>query len=277
MADGRLILVATPIGNLGDMSPRAIDALQGADVVACEDTRRSGRLLAHFGIRVPRLLAIHEHNEFEKADYVVQLLGEGQVVAVITDAGMPGISDPGERLVAAVTTAGFEVEVIPGPVAFVGALVASGISATRFVFEGFLPRKGAGRTERLAALRAEQRTMVLYEAPHRLAATLSDLATVLGDGRQVSVARELTKMHEETWRGTLAEAVERCITVEPRGEYVLTIAGAPDAAPATDDILIEALARYRKDGLSKRDATDVVTAEYQVARRRVYDLANTSA
>src|SRR5687768_15178212 len=205
---GRLVLVGTPIGNLGDLSPRAEAALREADVVACEDTRHTRKLLTARAIAVRKVMAIHDHNEAAQARVVLGLLDEGQTVAVVTDAGMPGISDPGERLVAAAANAGHRVEVVPGPTALVTALVASGLPTGQFVFEGFLPRKGRERGARLAALATERRTAVLYEAPHRLAALIEDLAGVCDPLRRVALARELTKLHEEVWRGTLAGAVE---------------------------------------------------------------------
>ncbi|HYD10985.1 MAG TPA: 16S rRNA (cytidine(1402)-2'-O)-methyltransferase, partial [Acidimicrobiales bacterium] len=190
-----------------------------------------------------------------------------------TDAGMPGISDPGERLVRATAAAGVEVVVVPGPSAAIAGLVASGLATGRFAFEGFLPRSGSGRTERLAALRDERRTIVLYEAPHRLARTLTDLASTLGGGRRCALARELTKLHEEVWRGTLDDAVRRCEDVEPRGELVVVVDGAPEAAPATDDVLRAALRRLLDDGATTRDAVAEVASTFDVPKRRVYDLA----
>lgn len=270
---GALVLVATPIGNLGDLSPRAVEALAGADVVACEDTRRTGRLLEHAGVRAPRLLVVNDHTEPAQVRTVLELLDAGQRVAVVTDAGMPGISDPGERLVAAAAAAGHRVEVVPGPSAAVTGLVASGLPTGRFCFEGFLPRKGSGRRERLAALAAEPRTMVLYEAPHRVARTLADLAAALGPSRKVVLARELTKLHEEVWRGPLSAAVEWAEAHPPRGEFVLVVAGAPEAPPADDDAVVAALQAELDAGASKRDAAAHVAAALGVAKRRAYDLA----
>jgi 16S rRNA (cytidine1402-2'-O)-methyltransferase len=268
-----LFLVATPIGNLDDLSPRAVRTLAGADLVVCEDTRRTGRLLQAAGVRASKLLAVHDHNEEAQLGTVVGHLLAGETVAVVSDAGMPGISDPGERLVRAAIDAGIEVQVVPGPSAAVTGLVASGLPAGRFVFEGFLPRSGAGRTERLTALARERRTIVLYEAPHRLVRTLTDLVEVCGGERQVALARELTKLHEETWRGSLAAAVERAGTVEPRGEYVVVVEGAAAPEPAGDAELTGALERLRADGLSTRDAVAEVAAAYDVPKRRVYGLA----
>jgi 16S rRNA (cytidine1402-2'-O)-methyltransferase len=270
---GRLTLVGTPIGNLGDMTPRAVEALVAADVICCEDTRRTGRLLQHFGVDKTRLIVVNEHTEVAEATRVLKLLASGQRVAVVTDAGMPGISDPGERLVAAAIEAGHPVEVVPGPSAAVAALVVSGLPAGRFVFEGFLPRKGAGRAERLAAVAAEPRTVVLYEAPHRVARTLRDLVGACGGSRPVAVARELTKLHEELWRGDLAGALAWAEDREPPGELVLVLGGAPAAAPATDDAVRTAVEAALAAGLSVRDAASEVAADLGVARRRAYDIA----
>ena len=273
---GRLALVGTPIGNLGDMSPRAVEALGCADVVCCEDTRRTGRLLKHFDVRAPRLLVVNEHTETSVTKEVVDLVAGGRVVAVVSDAGMPGISDPGERLVAAVLEADLPVEVVPGPAAAVAALVLSGLPAGRFVFEGFLPRKGSGRTERLAAVAAERRTVVLYEAPHRLARTLDDLIRLCGPDRRVVLARELTKLHEETIRTSLAEARAVLDEQAPRGEYVVVLDGAPESAEVNDDEIVEAISRLRAAGASNRDAATEVASALGVSRRRVYELATTT-
>ncbi|MDQ2754879.1 MAG: 16S rRNA (cytidine(1402)-2'-O)-methyltransferase [Actinomycetota bacterium] len=214
---GRVILVGTPIGNLGDLSPRAVSTLAGADVICCEDTRRTGRLLQSAGIIASRLLALHQHNEAAASEQAVRLASEGATVAVVTDAGMPGISDPGARIVETAVAAGVLVEVVPGPSAFVAALVASGLDAARFCFEGFLPPKGGERTARLSVLANETRTVVLYEAPHRVAKTLHDLRAVCGGERRVSVGRELTKLHEEIWRGNLDGALAWVSAAPPRG------------------------------------------------------------
>ncbi len=271
---GRLVLVATPIGNLGDLSPRGVEALARADVIACEDTRRTGRLLHHFGISGPRLMVVNDHTERAQTAEVVRHLDQGRTVAVVSDAGTPGISDPGERLVKAALAAGHDVSSLPGPSAALAALVISGLAANRFAFEGFLPRRGSGRTERLAALAGEQRTIVLYESPHRLARTLTDLAALLGSDREVSVARELTKLHEETWRGTLAEALVRWVDEghEPRGEYVLVVAGAPERPIEASDV-DEALSAALGRGASVRDAATEVASALGVGKRAVYDRA----
>jgi 16S rRNA (cytidine1402-2'-O)-methyltransferase len=269
---GALVLVATPIGNLGDLSPRAQEELAGADLVACEDTRRTGRLLQLSGLRAKALLTVNDHTEASAVREVLQRLDAGERVVVVTDAGTPGISDPGERLVRAAARAGYEVVVVPGPSAAIAALVASGLPTGRFVFEGFLPRRGSARTERLAALASEPRTIVLYEAPHRIARTLADLASAFGADRRVAVARELTKLHEEVWRGTLGGAVEWAAS-NPPGEMVVVVDGAPEAEAAGDDEIRDALRAELGAGSSARDAATAVASELGVARRRVYELA----
>jgi 16S rRNA (cytidine1402-2'-O)-methyltransferase len=270
---GALVLVATPIGNLGDLAPRAVAELARADVVACEDTRRTGRLLEHAGVPRRPFVVVNDHTEAGAVREVVGRIERGERVAVVTDAGTPGVSDPGERLVRAVAAAGLAVEVVPGPSAAVAALVVSGLPTGRFVFEGFLPRKGSGRRERLAELAGERRTMILYEAPHRLARTLDDLLTVIPGHRRVALVRELTKLHEETWRGTLAGAIERVAAIEPRGEFVVLVEGAPPPATADDGAIAAALAAARDRGLTTRDAVAAVAGALDVPRRRVYALA----
>lgn len=271
---GRLVLVGTPIGNLGDLSPRAVEALTTADTIACEDTRRTRALLSHLGVPAGRrLVAVHDHNEAAAVADVLARLDGGQRVVVVTDAGMPGISDPGERLVAAAAAAGHAVEVVPGPSALVAALVVSGLPTGRFSFEGFLPRKGAARAQRLREVAADARTTVIFEAPHRVRETVADLAEVAGGLRRVAVARELTKLHEEVWRGTLAGAVEHLAGREPRGEYVLVLDGAPPPDPA-GEADVEAALRARLDaGADKRAAVADVAVALGVPKRVVYDVA----
>ena len=268
-----LLVVGTPIGNMGDLTPRAVEALRSADVVACEDTRRTRALLSAASITGKRLVVVHEHNEAERAGDIVRMLDEGRRVALVTDAGMPGISDPGQRVVAGVAGAGHRMEVVPGPSALVAALVASGLASDRFVFEGFLPRKGPVRRRRIEGLVNERRTAVLYEAPHRVVATAGDLLAACGADRPVAVARELTKVHEEVWRGTLGQASDHLAATVPRGEYVLVLAGAPDAAPASDADIEGALAARLAAGDDRRAAVAVVASELEVAKRRVYELA----
>lgn len=269
-----LVLVGTPIGNLGDLTARAHDALAGAGVVACEDTRRTRALLSAAGISLShkRLLAVHDHNEAERAGQIVDLVRAGGRVALVTDAGMPGVADPGARVAAAVAAAGLAVEVVPGPSAVVAALAVSGLPADRFVFEGFLPRKGGERRRRLDALASERRTTVLYEAPHRIRATVDDLLAACGPERAAVVARELTKRHEEVWRGTLGRAADHLAGTEPRGEYVVVLGGAPEAEVGDDEIA-RALAQHLGAGEDRKTAVAAVAAELAVAKRRVYQLA----
>ena len=271
---GALVLVGTPIGNLGDLSPRAVEALAASDVVCCEDTRRTGRLLKHVGVHAPKLLTVNDHTEGRVVDDVVARVAAGQRVAVVSDAGMPGISDPGETLVAAVIAAGLAVEVVPGPSAVVTALVLSGLPAGRFAYEGFLPRKGSGRTERLAAVAAEPRTVVLYEAPHRVARTVADLARACGGERRVALARELTKLHEEVWRGTLEGAIARLAEHPPLGEFVVVLDGAPPPVEVDDDTVAAEARAALASGLSPRDAAADVATTLGIPKRRAYAAVN---
>ena len=271
---GALVLIGTPIGNLGDLSPRAVEELARADVVACEDSRRTGRLLQHAGVSARALLVVNDHNEAQRVGDVLTRLARGERVAVVTDAGMPGISDPGERLVRAAARDGHTIEVVPGPSAAIAALVASGLPTARFVFEGFLSRKAGARRQRLAELVDDERTLVFYEAPHRLAATLTDLCAVLGAWRRVAVARELTKLHEEIWRGHLNEAAAWAAETPPRGEIALVVQGALPPGPA-DEADVEAAVQARLDaGDSARDAAATVAAELGVPKRQAYAVAN---
>ncbi len=273
MSDGALVLVGTPIGNLGDLSPRAADALGAADTVCCEDTRRTGKLLSLAGIERRPFVVVNEHTEAREVPRILARLERGERVALVSDAGMPGISDPGERLVVAAVAAGHAVEVVPGPSASLAALVVSGLPAGRFVFEGFLPRKGAVRGERLAAVAAEPRTTVLYEAPHRLARTVADLATACGGDRRVAIAREITKLHEQVWRGTLDGAVAWVAEREPPGEIVVVLDGAPAAPPADDAAILAAVQAELAAGTTARDAARSVAAALAVPRRRAYAIA----
>lgn len=273
---GWLILVATPIGNLQDLSPRAAATLAEADVVACEDTRHTGRLLELAGIHAHRLVSLHAHNEVTRTAEIVAECRSGAVVALVSDAGTPVLSDPGERLVAAVIEAGIEVRAVPGPSAALYALVVSGLPARRWRFEGFLPRKGPERRARLAVLAASGETSVCYESPHRVAATLADLAEACGAARRVAVARELTKVHEETWRGSLGEAAERWAQAPTRGEHVIVVAGAPadeTAGGSGAAELEEAVGRLRAAGLSVRDAQRAAQALLGVSRADAYEAA----
>lgn len=269
---GRLVLVATPIGNLADLSPRAERALADADLLCCEDTRRTRQLLTHAGISGRALLSVHGHNEEARLKEVLARLRGGETVALVTDAGTPAVSDPGARLVAAAAGAGIEVTMVPGPSAALAALVVSGLPTDRFCFEGFLPRRGAERRRALESLRTERRTAVLYEAPPRLAATLADLVEACGRSRRVAVARELTKLHEEVWRGRLGAAAEEFAGREVRGELVVVLEGAPAPAGPGDDEVRAALAAQLEAGDTLRDAASSVAAGLGVSRRRVYEL-----
>jgi len=221
----------------------------------------------------PRFLVINDHTEASRIAEVLERLRHGDLVAVVTDAGLPGVSDPGERLVRAAVAEGHPVSAVPGPSAALAALVMSGLPTGRFCFEGFLPRSGSGRAERLAELAGERRTMVLYEAPHRLARTLDDLARHLGGDRTVVIGRELTKLHEELWRGTLAEAAARAAASEPRGEHTLVIAGAPAPPTATADDVEAALRRALAAGHERKEAVRLVAGALGLPRRVVYDAA----
>lgn len=268
---GRLTVVATPIGNLADLSPRAADALRAADLVLAEDTRRTGRLLEHVGADTPQR-SFHEHNERARLPEVLARLAAGAHLVLATDAGTPGVSDPGYRIVDACHAAGVEVTVVPGPSAVLAALVASGLPTDRFVFEGFLPRKGGARRDRLATLAGEPRTIVLFVAPHRAAADLGDLAEALGSDRPAALARELTKLHEEVVRAPLG-ALADTAAGRVRGEMTLVVAGAAPAAPADVGSLVAEVRRRIDTGTSRRDAVAAVAADAGVSRRELYEAA----
>jgi 16S rRNA (cytidine1402-2'-O)-methyltransferase len=272
---GRLVLVATPIGNLGDLAPRARDVLAEADLICCEDTRRTRALLSALGIAGgDRLLSLHGHNEAQRLARVAGAVAGGATVAVVSDAGTPGISDPGAWLAAQLAAAGETVSTVPGPSSVVGALVVSGLPADRFCVEGFLPRKGAERRRRVGALMADARTTVVLEAPGRVGATLAELAAI-DAGRPVAVVRELTKLHEEVWRGTLGAAAVAFSEREVRGEVVLVVGGAPPAAPPGDGDVEAAVrdALASEPGAGPRQVADRVAASLGVPRRRAYEAA----
>jgi|HubBroStandDraft_5_1064220.scaffolds.fasta_scaffold147495_2 16S rRNA (cytidine1402-2'-O)-methyltransferase len=276
-AEGLLLLVATPIGNLGDLSDRARAALAEADLICCEDTRRTRALLSAMGISAKgpvgdRLLSVHEHNEAGRVDTVLDCVRGGGTVAVVSDAGLPAISDPGSLLVAAVGDAGLRVSVVPGPSSVLAALVVSGLPTDRFCVEGFLPRKGTERRDRLSAAMADERTTVVLEAPSRLAATLGDVAAI-DAARRVVVVRELTKIHEEVWRGLAGVAADEWAAREVRGEVVLVVEGAPPAGPV-DDATVDAAIRVRLGESSAegpRQIAEALSGELSVPRRRVYE------
>ena len=268
---GMLYLVATPIGNLGDFSPRGVETLERADFIAAEDTRVSMKLLNHFGIKKP-LVSYHEHNRASAGQTILTRLLAGETCALVTDAGTPAISDPGEDLVRLCGENNIAVEAIPGCCAAICALAVSGLPTGRFTFEGFLPANKKERRTALLRLQAEERTMVFHEAPHKLRATLSDMAEILGD-RPVALCRELTKLHEETLRTTLSAAVALYAEREPRGEYVLVVAGArPMEEPAvTLEEGVSRVQRLREDGIKMKEAVRSVAGQTALNKNELYD------
>ncbi len=268
---GTLTVVGTPIGNLGDFSPRAQEALAEADFIAAEDTRVTMKLLAHFGIRKP-LVSYFEHNKRERGELICRRIEAGENCALVSDAGMPAISDPGEQLVAQCAERGIRVVAVPGPSAVVTALALSGLPTGRFTFEGFLSVNKKSRREHLEKLKGEERTMVFYEAPHKLAGTLADLLEALGD-RRVALARELTKVHEEVLRTTLALAARQSGLGGAKGEFVLVVEGAAPAAPAPGATVEEAAAlalRYAEEGVSASEAARRAAGETGLKKGQVY-------
>jgi 16S rRNA (cytidine1402-2'-O)-methyltransferase len=270
---GRLYIVATPLGNLEDLSPRAARVLAGVALVAAEDTRTVQHLYARIGAR-PATVSYFEGNEEARAGELLARLAAGDDVALVSEAGMPGISDPGERLVRRAVAAGIAVEVVPGPSAVTTALVGSGLPSGRFSFVGFLPRAAGERAALLARLRDRDETLVFYEAPSRTAATLADLAAMLGDGRRACIARELTKVHEEYLRGTLGELAARAATAPPRGEVTLVVEGAPAGAAAAPPLDVEAEVDARlARGESPKELAAALALATGKPRRQIYQLA----
>ncbi|MGF1537742.1 MAG: 16S rRNA (cytidine(1402)-2'-O)-methyltransferase [Elainellaceae cyanobacterium] len=268
-----LYIVGTPLGNLEDMTFRAIRVLRQVDLIAAEDTRHTGKLLHHFQIDTPQI-SYHTHNSSQRISELVQRLKSGQTIALVSDAGMPGISDPGYELVQACWAADLTVSPVPGPSAVVTALSASGLPTDRFVFEGFLPVKGTARRDRLEALKRESRTMVLYEAPHRLRQTLADLNAALGPDRTLVLGRELTKRYEEFWQGSIAAAVERYTERTPQGEFTLVAAGGVTTKTTLTDADIKSeLQRLLAQGLSHSNASRQLAQQADLPRRHVYQLA----
>jgi 16S rRNA (cytidine1402-2'-O)-methyltransferase len=271
---GSLILVPTPIGNLGDISPRAVEALKQADFIAAEDTRVSLKLLNHLEIKKP-LVSYHEHNKTESGPHILLRLQAGETCALVTDAGTPAISDPGEDLVRLCAENGIPVTAIPGPCAVITALAISGLPTGRFTFEGFLSMNKRSRREHLASLQGETRTMIFYEAPHKLIATLEDLEKTFGPERRICMCRELTKLHEEALRMTLSESLAYYKEKSPRGEYVLVLEGAKEAIreqPSQEDALAQVLA-LRSEGLSLKDAVKQVSKSLGLPKNALYDAA----
>ena len=270
---GSLYLVGTPIGHLGDLSPRARDLLKSVDVIACEDTRHSGQLLSNLGAS-GRKVSFHQHNTRTRLPQLLDVLAEGQSLAVISDAGLPGISDPGEELVAAAHQAGHPVICVPGPCAATTALVSSGLPSGRFCFEGFLPAKGKERRARLEAISNESRTTVLYEAPHRLITLLEELQHHCGGGRPLQVARELTKRHEEQVGPTVEQALKHFQHHPPQGECTVVLGGAQPAEPEEpdDSDLLKQLQALQDAGATASDAARQLAQATGLSRRRLYSL-----
>jgi 16S rRNA (cytidine1402-2'-O)-methyltransferase len=271
-----LYLVSTPIGNLGDMTHRAVEVLRTVDVVLAEDTRRTGVLLKHYQIEGRKLVSVHEHNEASRAGTVVDMLREGKTVALVSDAGTPLLSDPGARIARAAIEAGYEVVPVPGASALLAALVVSGLPADRFTFFGFVPRKGGGRTELLREVAALSHTAVLYESPHRVGELIRDLSAEAGPKRRVAIARELTKLHEEVFRGTLSEAEARIGDTSLRGEVVVVVEGHPsraeNSAEAVEEaarVLAEALL---EQGVAPSAVARELTGRLDIGRNDAYQL-----
>ena len=270
---GTLYLVPTPIGNLGDISERMAETMAEVDFIAAEDTRVTVKLLNHLDIKKP-MVTYHRHNCDTAGQTILRRLMEGENCALVTDAGTPAISDPGEELVALCAANDVAVIAIPGPCALITALSISGLPTARFTFEGFLPMNKKNRRAHLDSLRKEERTMLFYEAPHKLTDTLDDFLAVFGGERRISLCRELTKLHEEVLRTTLAEAVECHKVKEPRGEYVLVLEGAaPEVREADPDAALKRVEQLREEGLSLKDAAAKAAAEFGLKKKQLYDMA----
>lgn len=269
---GKLLLCGTPIGNLEDISMRALRVMGEADVIACEDTRRTRKLLTHYGVSPRSLTVYNEGNERRKAKELVASMARGKIVVLVSDAGMPGMSDPGYRLVKGAIDEGIDVEVVPGPNAAISALAVSGLPPGRFVFEGFLSKKPGERRRRIEELASERRTMVFFESPHRIEETLSDLSTTLGD-RPAALARELTKLHEEVRRGSLSELAESVRNDPPRGEIVVVVGGAIHgfSEPVPDDELARRATDLMDSGVARSEALTRVARDAGVRKRQVFD------
>ena len=270
---GTLYVVGTPIGNLEDMTFRGVRILQTVDLIAAEDTRHTGKLLQHFQIKTPQV-SYHDHNHQSRIPELLDHLGNGKAIALVTDAGMPLISDPGYELVKVCVEAGIGVVPIPGPCAAIIALSASGLPTERFVFEGFLPAKSQQRREHLESLKTELRTIILYESPHRLRDTLQDLGEILGQERQIVLARELTKLYEEFHRATIAEVIADYGDREPQGEYTMIVAGASPSLPQFSEAELKAeLKKIVSQGVSRSQASRQLAKVTSLPRRQLYQLA----
>ncbi|MGE5654069.1 MAG: 16S rRNA (cytidine(1402)-2'-O)-methyltransferase [Bacillota bacterium] len=269
---GTLYLVATPIGNLEDITQRAVRILGEVSLIAAEDTRQTQKLLNHLGIKAP-LVSYHEHNARRVGEELVEKLRAGKSIALVSDAGMPAVSDPGEDIVRLAAQEAIPVTVIPGASASLSALVLSGLSTQRFAFEGFLPVKGRERKERLASIAKEARTLILYEAPHRVVKTLEDLAAVCGSDRPAAAARELTKLYEEIRRGTLAELAAHFTVTEPRGEFVLVIAGyIPEQVELNQDDAMALVSELMQSGMARKEAIKEAARRAGMDKRELYKL-----
>lgn len=272
---GILYLVATPIGNLGDISARALEVLESVDLIAAEDTRRTVQLLNHFGISKP-LTSYHEHNKREKGQYIISLLKQGKNVAQVSDAGTPAISDPGEDLVGLCIENDITVTSVPGPVAGINALILSGLNTRRFAFEGFLSVNKRHRHEHLSSVKNDTHTLIFYEAPHKLRTTLEDMRDAFGGGRRIALVRELTKLHEEVIRTDIDGAIEKYKEVSPRGEYVLVVEGAKEDAgeeekPWAGLSASEHVEKYISEGMSSKEAIKRTAVDRGVPKREIYN------
>lgn len=271
---GILYVVGTPIGNLQDITFRAVKVLQMVDLIAAEDTRHTGKLLQYFQITTPQI-SYHEHNRLSRQEELLDFLRQGKAIALVTDAGMPGISDPGYELVKACIDKGISIVPIPGVTAVVTALAVSGLPTDRFVFEGFLPTKNKERNERLSFIKDETRTLIFYESPHRLSKTLTDLASFLGKDRQIVLARELTKLHEEFWRGTIKQAIELYQgDKQPQGEFTLVVAGnkITETFVLSEAELKSELSKLLDQGITRSQASRQLAQFTSLSRRQIYQL-----
>lgn len=275
LENGALYIVGTPIGNLGDFSPRGVETLSQADFIAAEDTRVTMKLLNRFEIKKP-LISYFEHNKADRGEVIISRLKNGETCALVSDAGMPAISDPGEALVAACAAENIPVYVVPGPTAVISALAISGLPTGRFTFEGFLSVNKRTRREHLQSVTNEQRTMVFYEAPHKLEKTLADLAEIMGSERRIAIVRELTKIHETVWRTTLGEAVEFYKANDPKGEFVLVVEGAQPTEDPADEYMPETAAELARErmaqGLSASDAAKEIAKLTGIKKGDIYKL-----
>ncbi len=270
---GSLYIVGTPIGNLEDTTFRAIKTLQNVDLIAAEDTRHTSKLLQHFQIQTPQL-SYHQHNEQSRIPELIEELNQGKTIALVTDAGMPGISDPGYELVKACVEANISVVPIPGVTASIAALSASGLPSNKFIFIGFLPTKIKLRQEQLETLSNSLETIVLYESPYRLLQTLEDLVKILGKNRKIVLARELTKLHEEFWRGTVGQAIIHYQNNQPKGEFTLVIAGAePELPVLSEDTIKQELQELFAQGISRSQASRQLAQKINLSRSKIYQIA----